>query len=201
MSTSSTTQPILPQSSLRMEINGHPYYIKSKNDVPYIYDIDTNDEVGYWSSKKGAYVMFSLYNKLMNDLKKKEEEQRQVSDDSDSTLYSESHNGESSGDESSSSSDETSSGDEPDYEKSDCESEDSCLLKPDSETSENDEQKVEINEKKGKNTNCSLIMLFLVLFVYLTLQKEIQSVYFDFVFLILLNLLNTMKVFEIMNDE
>jgi len=74
-------------------------------------------------------------------------------------------------------------------------------LKPDSETSENDEQKVEINEKKGKNTNCSLIMLFLVLFVYLTLKKEIQSVYFDFVFLILLNLLNTMKVFEIMNDE
>ncbi len=26
-------------SSLRMEINGRPFYIKTKNNVPYIYDI------------------------------------------------------------------------------------------------------------------------------------------------------------------
>ena len=51
--------------SVRMEINGHPYYIKSKGSVPYLYDVDTNDEVGYWSSKKGQYIMFSLYNKIM----------------------------------------------------------------------------------------------------------------------------------------
>lgn len=67
----SSADTVTSSSSLRMEINGRPFYIKTKNNVPYIYDIDTHDEVGYWSSKKGSYVMFSLYNKLMNDLKQK----------------------------------------------------------------------------------------------------------------------------------
>ena len=49
----------------KMEINGHPYYMKSKEGVSYLYDIDTHEEVGYWSSKKGQYIMFSLYNRLM----------------------------------------------------------------------------------------------------------------------------------------
>ena len=70
---------------MRMEINGRPFYIKSKNNVPYIYDIDTHDEVGYWSSKKGAYVMFSLYNKLMNDLRQKKETESSA-DESESSL-------------------------------------------------------------------------------------------------------------------
>ena len=52
---------------VKMEINGQPYYVKSKGNVPYLYDIDTHDEVGYWSSKKGGYVMFSLYNRLMKE--------------------------------------------------------------------------------------------------------------------------------------
>lgn len=177
-------------SPLRMEINGRPFYIKSKNNVPYIYDVDTHDEVGYWSSKKGAYVMFSLYNKLMNDLRQKkcqqgqELEQEYSTSDSDS----ESHNGD---------------GDERDDE--------TLSDSSDSELEENDKQKkvasatnntdANTDEKKNENTNYSLIMLFLVLFVYLTIGKELQSIYFDFVFLILINLLNTMKVFEIMNDE
>ena len=191
MSSSPNTSP------LRMEINGRPFYIKSKNNVPYIYDVDTHDEVGYWSSKKGAYVMFSLYNKIISDMKQKkcqqgqEREQEYSTSDSDS----ESHNGD---------------GDERDDETSSDSS--------DSELEENDKQKkVEVtsstdntdantddantNEKKSENTKYSFIMLFLVLFIYLTLQKELQSIYFDCVFLILINLLNTMKVFEIMNDE
>jgi len=60
-----TTPPPAQSQSVRMEINGRPYYIQSKGTVPYLYDIDTNDEVGYWSSKKGCYVMFSLYNRMM----------------------------------------------------------------------------------------------------------------------------------------
>lgn len=182
-------------SSVRMEINGRPFYIKSKNNVPYIYDVDTHDEVGYWSSKKGAYVMFSLYNKIINDMKQKKYQQEQDHSDSTDSL------------------DGDGDCDERDDETSD------------SELEENDKQKkVEVasatdntdaitdaitdastdsntDEKKSENTNYSLIMLFLVLFVYLTLQKELQSIYFDFIFLILLNLLNTMKVFEIMDDE
>ena len=60
-----TTPPPAQSQTARMEINGRPYYIRSKGNVPYLYDIDTNDEVGYWSSKKGCYVMFSLYNRMM----------------------------------------------------------------------------------------------------------------------------------------
>jgi len=72
------TQPIV-----NMEINGHPYYIKSKGNVPYLYDIDTHDEVGYWSSKKGQYVMFSLYNRIMNNLKEKQDTESKGCDDDD----------------------------------------------------------------------------------------------------------------------
>ena len=62
-STNSST--FIMSEQLRMEINGTPYYVKSKGNVPYLYDIDTHDEVGYWSSKKGQYIMFSLYNRIM----------------------------------------------------------------------------------------------------------------------------------------
>ena len=65
--------------TLYMEINGTPYYVASKEGVPYLYDIDTREEVGYWSSKKGQYIMFSLYNKMM---KKKYEN---LNDSSEST--------------------------------------------------------------------------------------------------------------------
>ena len=65
--------------TLSMEINGTPYYVASKEGVPYLYDVDTREEVGYWSSKKGQYIMFSLYNKMM---KKKYEN---LSDSNEST--------------------------------------------------------------------------------------------------------------------
>ena len=73
---SSTTTDVV-----HMEINGHPYYTKSKGNVPYLYDIDTHDEVGYWSSKKGQYVMFSLYNRIRNNLKEKQDTESKGCDD------------------------------------------------------------------------------------------------------------------------
>ena len=165
--------------SVRMEINGHPYYIKSKGSVPYLYDVDTNDEVGYWSSKKGQYIMFSLYNKIM---KKKYED---IGDSIDSSESIKTQKGSESGSEKERAGSESSdSGSESS--DSGSESSDSCSESSDSGSESSD---------SGSE---SLIFLFLILFVYLTLQKEFQSIYFDFIFLILINLLHTFKFLEML---
>ena len=187
---------------MRMEINGCPFYIKSKNNVPYIYDVDTHDEVGYWSSKKGAYVMFSLYNKLMNDLRKKKETESSAGE-SDSSLDEEGEGEEG----------EEGEEDEEDEEEEEVEEEeDEQEEGEEGDEEEGDEEEEECEESKTNadvvdsiqeklTTNYSIVMLFVILFIYLILQKELQSIYFDFVFIILINLLNTLKTFEILNDE
>lgn len=176
------TASFADSSSLRMEINGRPFYIKTKNNVPYIYDIDTHDEVGYWSSKKGAYVMFSLYNKLMNDLKQKGGSlSDSESDSSSSSSLDEEYSEDEEGEE-----------DEEDEEGEEAEED---------EKGEGEEGEVVAPTPEKRTTTYSIVMLFVVLFMYLTLQKEFQSIYFDFAFIILINLLNTSKVFEILNDE
>ena len=165
-----------------MEINGQPYYVKSKEGVPYLYDIDTHDEVGYWSSKKGQYVMFSLYNRLMKEKYENQGEKRMNCSSSDSTSESEPMNSE-----------EESQQDE--------EEEESQQEEAEEESQEEEAEEESLVETKNQTNTYSLMILFLILFVYLTLQKEFQSIYFDFIFLILINLLNTLKVFEILNDE
>ena len=58
-----------------MEINGRPFYVKSDEKGNHrLYDIDTNEEVGYWCQKSGTYVMFSPYEQIMNRLKRLNEE-------------------------------------------------------------------------------------------------------------------------------
>lgn len=181
---------------VRMEINGHPYYVKSKEGVPYLYDVDTNDEVGYWSSKKGCYVMFSLYNRLMkqkyeNNNNNQDEDKKNNKNNNDFTSSDDSNldsDSESDPDESSSKSEET-------------ESEMSEPNTTESSESESEEIHDALDNTTKQMNTYSLIFLFLVFFVYLTLQKEFQSIYFDFIFLILINLLNTLKVFEMLNDE
>ena len=56
----------------RMEFNGIPLYVKSDGEkgIPYLYDVDTNEHVGYWCQKKGVYVMFSPYEQILNNLKR-----------------------------------------------------------------------------------------------------------------------------------
>jgi hypothetical protein len=133
--------------SVRMEINGHPYYIKSKGSVPYLYDVDTNDEVGYWSSKKGQYIMFSLYNKIM----KKKYEDLGDSSESESTDSNKTQTGSESGSEKeragSESSDSGSESSDSCSESSDSgsESSDSCSESSDSGS------KSEITSEKTKN--------------------------------------------------
>ena len=183
-------------SSLRMEINGRPFYIKTKNNVPYIYDIDTHDEVGYWSSKKGAYVMFSLYNKLMNDLKQKGGSlSDSESDSSSSSSLDEEYSEDEEGDDEDEEGDEEGEEEEGEEEDEDEEGEE----EEEDEAEEEGEVSAPITEKR--TTTYSIVMLFVVLFMYLILQKEFKSIYFDFAFIILINLLNTSKAFEILNGE
>ena len=163
-----TPSTFIMSEQLRMEINGTPYYVKSKGNVPYLYDIDTHDEVGYWSSKKGQYIMFSLYNRIMKK-KYENDAEESTSCSSDSTTETDDSKSESSSQE-------------------------------EEEDSQEEEEESRVKTKSQTNTY-SLMFLFLILFVYLTLQKEFQSIYFDFIFLILINLLNTLKVFEMLNDE
>jgi len=170
---------------VKMEIDGHPYYIKSKGNVPYIYDIDTNNEVGYWSSKRGGYVMFSLYNQIMkqkydnNAENAESNEEKEEDKENGNVVLSDSESDESEEDDEES--------DEDDEESDDEESED--------EDEEEDEEK---EERLEQMSTYSLMFAFLMFFVYLTLQREFQTIYFDFMFLILINLLNTLKVFEIL---
>ena len=63
------------QTQTILEINGRPFYMKSdEKGNPRLYDIDTNEEVGYWCQKSGTYVMFSPYEQIMNRLKRLNEE-------------------------------------------------------------------------------------------------------------------------------
>ena len=201
-----------------MEINGQPYYVKSKEGVPYLYDIDTHDEVGYWSSKKGQYVMFSLYNRLMKEKYENQGEKRMNCSSSDSTSESEPMNSEEESqqdeeeEESQQDEEEEESQQEEAEEESqeeeaeeesqqDEEEEESQQEEAEEESQEEEAEEESLVETKNQTNTYSLMILFLILFVYLTLQKEFQSIYFDFIFLILINLLNTLKVFEILNDE
>ena len=57
-------QPV--NSATRMEINGMPLYIKSsEKGIPYLYDVDTNEHVGYWCQKKEYMLCFHRMNKFL----------------------------------------------------------------------------------------------------------------------------------------
>jgi len=199
----SSADTVTSSSSLRMEINGRPFYIKTKNNVPYIYDIDTHDEVGYWSSKKGAYVMFSLYNKLMNDLKQKAGSLSDSESDSSSSSSLDEEGEDESEEEGESDSDSESDSESEDGEEGEEDEEEEGEEDEEEEGEEDEEEEGEVvaPTSEKRTTTYSIVMLFVVLFMYLTLQKEFQSIYLDFVFIILINLLNTSKAFEILNDE
>jgi cation transport ATPase len=206
---------VIESLPVKMEIDGHPYYIKSKGNVPYIYDIDTNNEVGYWSSKRGGYVMFSLYNQIMkqkydnnaenaesNEEKEEDKENGNVVlSDSESDESDEDDEESDEDDEESEDDEEESEDDDEDEEEEESEDEDEEEEESEDEDEEEEEDEEEDEEKEERleqMSTYSLMFAFIMFFVYLTLQREFQTIYFDFMFLILINLLNTLKVFEIL---
>ena len=190
---------VIESLPVKMEIDGHPYYIKSKGNVPYIYDIDTNNEVGYWSSKRGGYVMFSLYNQIMkqkydnNAENAESNEEKEEEKENGNVILSDSESELAEDDESD---DEDELAEDEDEEESDDEDEESDEEESDDEEESEDEK----HEERLKQTTSiySLMFAFLMFFIYLTLQREFQTIYFDFMFLILINLLNTLQVFEML---
>ena len=185
---------------VKMEINGEPYYVKSKGNVPYLYDIDTHDEVGYWSSKKGGYVIFSLYNRLMKE-KYDNQGERMAKCSSESETMGSGFDSESQEEEEPESEEEEeeteSEEEETESEEEETESEEEEEEETESEEEEEETESEEsLVETKNQMNTDSLMFLFLILFVYLILQREIQSIHFDFIFMIFINLLNTLKVFE-----
>lgn len=155
------------QNKTTMEINGRPYYVKTheKNEgddgVPQLYDLDTNEHVGYWCQKNGTYVIFSPYEKLMNKLKSECESRStrkcEVDDDADA--------------------DDTDEDDEDDDADEEVDSADS---------SDSSESSDSVDEKpKRENEDMQIFMKFFILmFIYMMLQKYFQTIYFDLIFII-----------------
>ena len=147
------TEQQQPQTIL--EINGRPFYMKSdEKGNPRLYDIDTNEEVGYWCQKSGTYVMFSPYEQIMNRLKrlneedlknnvKEEEETEEEEDDDDSSV----------------------------------EDDDDSVEHDDSSVEHDETNKIE-----NLWANSVFVKFIIWMLIYNMFQKMVQSIYVDFVF-------------------
>ena len=146
------TEQQQPQTIL--EINGRPFYVKSdEKGNPRLYDIDTNEEVGYWCQKSGTYVMFSPYEQIMNRLKRlneedlknnvKEKETEEEEEDDDSSV----------------------------------EDDDSSVEDDDSSVEHDETNKIE-----NLWSNSVFVKFIIWMLIYNMFQKMVQSIYVDFVF-------------------
>ena len=166
-----TEQNEQTKGTTTMEINGRPFYVKSdEKGNPRLYDIDTNEEVGYWSQKSGTYVMFSPYEQIMNRLKRLNEED----------LKEKKEQLEPPGDASQSSSDSASS-------------ENSCTLDEAESEEEVDSVDDEENETEilwSRKSNI-FIKFFILMLIYTMCQKLFKSIYVDFVFAFAFTILYT----------
>ena len=146
------------QTQTMLEINGRPFYVKSdEKGNPHLYDIDTNEEVGYWCQKSGTYVMFSPYEQIMNRLKRLNEEDLRNNVKEEET-------------------EETEEIEEEDDDDS---------VEDDDDSVEDDDSSLEDDEtKKIENlwSNSVFAKFIILMLIYNMFQKMVQSIYVDFVF-------------------
>ena len=174
-----TEQP-KPKGTATMEINGRPFYIKSdEKGIPHLYDIDTNEDVGYWCQKNGTYVMFSPYEQIMNRLKHLNEEDLKNARSNNTTTG---ETGETEETEETGETEETE--DEVDSSVEDDDSD------GDSDDSSVDEAKI---LKNLWSTNVFIKFIILML-IYNLFQQMVQSIYVDFAFAFTLTILYTRMV-------
>ena len=174
-----TEQP-KPKGTATMEINGRPFYIKSdEKGIPHLYDIDTNEDVGYWCQKNGTYVMFSPYEQIMNRLKHLNEEDLKNARSNNTTTG---ETGETEETEETGETEETE--DEVDSSVEDDDSD------GDSDDSSVDEAKI---LKNLWSTNVFIKFIILML-IYNVFQQMVQSIYVDFAFAFTLTILYTRMV-------
>ena len=145
------------QTQTILEINGRPFYVKSdEKGNPHLYDIDTNEEVGYWCQKSGTYVMFSPYEQIMNRLKRLNEE------DLKNNVKEE----------------ETEEEEEDDDDDDDSVEDDDSSVEDDDSSVEDDET----NKIENLWSNSVFVKLIIWMLIYNMFQKMVQSIYVDFVF-------------------
>jgi len=168
-------------SATRMEINGMPLYIKSsEKGIPYLYDLDTNEHVGFWCQKKGVYVIFSPYMRIVNNLK------RSVREESRNSGGKLKEKEESKADE------EKSKADEEKEEEEEEEIEEEEEVEEEEEEEEEEEKEMEELKEEGTLYPTSTIFKFFVLmFVYIMFQKCFQVIYIDFIFAFAFTILYT----------
>ena len=151
-------------SATRMEINGTPLYIKSsEKGIPYLYDVDTNEHLGYWCQKKGVYIMFSPYMRIVNNLKRSV---REESRNSGGELKEEEEES------------------KADVEKEEEEEEEE-------EESNADEEEKELKEEGTLYPTSTIFKFFVLMFVYIIFQKCFQVIYIDFIFAFAFTILYT----------
>jgi Fe2+ transport system protein B len=154
-----------------MEMNGMPLYIKSsEKGIPYLYDVDTNEHVGYWCQKKGVYVIFSPYMRIVNNLKRSV---REESRNSGGKLKEE---------EEESKVDEEKEEEEEEEEEEEDEEE---------EEEEEDEEEEEEEEEATLYPTSTIFKFFVLMFVYIMFQKCFQVIYIDFIFAFAFTILYT----------
>ena len=177
-----TEQP-KPKGTATMEINGRPFYIKSdEKGIPHLYDIDTNEDVGYWCQKNGTYVMFSPYEQIMNRLKHLNEEDLKNARSNNTTTEETGETEETEETEETGETEETE--DEVDSSVEDDDSD------GDSDDSSVDEAKI---LKNLWSTNVFIKFIILML-IYNLFQQMVQSIYVDFAFAFTLTILYTRMV-------
>ena len=141
-----------------MEINGRPFYVKSdEKGNPHLYDIDTNEEVGYWCQKSGTYVMFSPYEQIMNRLKRLNEEDLKNNVKEKETEGTE---------------------EEVDGSNS-VEDEDDSVEDDDSLVEDEDDETTKIGNLWSSNV---FVKFFILMFIYNMFQKMVPYIYVDFAF-------------------
>uniref|UniRef100_A0A6C0F1D4 Uncharacterized protein n=1 Tax=viral metagenome TaxID=1070528 RepID=A0A6C0F1D4_9ZZZZ len=164
-----------------MEINGRPFYVKSdEKGNPHLYDIDTNEDVGYWCQKSGTYVMFSPYEQIMNRLKRLNEEDLKNNVKEKET-----------------------EGTEEEDDDNSVEDDDSSVEDDDDSSVEDDDDSVEDDEtKKIENlwSNTVFVKFIILMLIYNMFQKMVQSIYVDFAFAFAFTILYT-KMARVVSSE
>jgi hypothetical protein len=150
-----------------MEINGMPLYIKSsEKGIPYLYDVDTNEHVGYWCQKKGAYVIFSPYMRIVNNLKRSVREETRKSGGGKLKEEEES--------------------------KVELKEEEEVVEEEEeSNADEEEEEEEEVEEEVSLYPTSTTFKFFVLMFIYIMFQKYFQVIYIDFIFAFAFTILYT----------
>ena len=169
------------QTQTILEINGRPFYVKSdEKGNPHLYDIDTNEEVGYWCQKSGTYVMFSPYEQIMNRLKRLNEEDLKNNVKEEETEEEEE--------------DDDDDDDSVEDDDSSVEDDDSSVEDDDSDGDSDDSSVDEAKILKNLWSTNVFIKFIILMLIYNLFQQMVQSIYVDFAFAFTLTILYTRMV-------